>query len=111
MFSDKYNDIVIRKLWFELHDMKVYEHENELWFINDETNICYFRFDEKKHLLTWNLPFFDDFFQFFSLDEVEYESILVLFVQEILEKKIRKCKWMDNTPFKSTVKMIKRRYL
>lgn len=111
MFSDKFNEIVKHKLWSELYDMKVYEYQKELWFINDETNICYFRFEEKKGILLWNLDFFENFFEFFSLDEVEYEQILVLFVQEILEKKIKKCRWMSEHVSKTTVKTIKRRYL
>jgi hypothetical protein len=87
MVNKNLKKIIFKKLYDDLRNVEIIPYENSIWFIDREKKYWYFEF-EKTGNLWWRYTFFNQFFQLFSLERVEYEPILAEWVEEVLNSRV-----------------------
>ena len=85
--NDRLKNIIFKKLYNDLSHVEIIPYEGDIWFI--DRNIKYWYLELKNNgKLWWRSNFFDRFFQAFSLERNNYESLIAEWVEEVLNNKV-----------------------
>jgi hypothetical protein len=85
--NDRLKNIIFKKLYNDLSHVEIIPYEGDIWFI--DRNIKYWYLELKNNgKLWWRSNFFDRFFQAFSLERIDYESLIAEWVEEVLNNKV-----------------------
>lgn len=85
--NPKLKKIIIDKLYMDLSHVEIIQYKGYIWFIDREKKYWYFEF-EKSGILWWRWGFFINFFRLFSLEENEFQPIIIEWVEEVLNHKV-----------------------
>jgi hypothetical protein len=86
--ENRIKQIIFDKLYEDLKHVEIIPYEDSVWFINRENKYWYLRY-RKSGSLWWRFNFFNDFFPVFSMGYNEYEWIIVEWVEEVLNCKVK----------------------
>lgn len=81
--NDKLKKIIFGKLCMNLSKVEIINYGDSIWFIDRANKYWYFEY-EKSGILWWRYDFFEDFFPLFSMEEEEYEPLIIEWVEGIL---------------------------
>ena len=95
--ENRIKQIIFDKLYEDLKHVEIIPYEDSVWFINRENKYWYLRY-RKSGSLWWRFNFFNDFFPVFSMGYNEYEWIIVEWVEEVLNCKVKTPSWFLLTP-------------
>jgi hypothetical protein len=93
--NDKLKKVIFDKLYMNLSDAEIIKHDNSIWFIDRDQKYWYLQYN-KSGKLWWRYDFFNDFFMLFSMEKREYESIIIDWVEEVLNNKVITSDSMEN---------------
>ena len=95
--NDRLKNIIFKKLYNDLSHVEIIPYEGDIWFI--DRNIKYWYLELKNNgKLWWRSNFFDRFFQAFSLERNNYESLIAEWVEEVLNNKVNTTIPLPNPP-------------
>ena len=87
--NKKLKKIIFKKLYEDLSNVQIIQHKNSIWFIDRDKKSWYLEYQNGGKLY-WRFPFFQLFFQLFSMEYNEYEQVIVDWVEEVLNYKVVK---------------------
>ena len=87
VMNKKLKKIIFKKLYEDLSGVEIIQHNGSIWFIDREKSYWYLEY-LKGGTLYWRYPFFNTFFQLFSMQMDEYEEVIVDWVEEVLNCKV-----------------------
>jgi hypothetical protein len=93
--ENRIKQIIFDKLYEDLKHVEIIPYEDSVWFINRENKYWYLRY-RKSGSLWWRFNFFNDFFPVFSMGYNEYEWIIVEWVEEVLNCKVKTPNYFDD---------------
>lgn len=86
--NNKLKQIIFNKLYEDLKHVEIIPYNNSMWFINREEEYWYLECT-KNGVMWWRWEFFDNFFLLFSMEEIEYQSIISEWAELMLKSKIK----------------------
>jgi len=86
--NNRVKQIIFDKLYEDLKHVELISYDNSIWFIDREKKYWYIEY-RKYGALWWRWPFFPDFFALFSMEQIDFEPIIVEWVEEVLNYKIK----------------------
>lgn len=107
--SEGLKRVIKKRLSKELSDAEIiYDDRNEsIWLIDRENKYWYLEL-KKNGDLWWRYQFFTEFFQFFSIEQSEFEPIIAEWVEDLLKRKVVST-WMVLIPRKRMVEDLLKR--
>jgi len=87
VMDKKLKKIIFSKLYNDLSGVEIIQHNNSIWFIDRSKKYWYLEYI-KYGTLYWRYPFFNNFFNLFSMEMNEYEQVIVDWVEEVLNSKV-----------------------
>jgi hypothetical protein len=87
--NDRLKKIIFDKLYMNLSKAEVIERKGNIWFIDREEKYWYLVY-ENSGTLRFRYKFFTDFFHLFSMSPNEFEPIIIEWVEEVLNRKVKK---------------------
>lgn len=87
--DDKLKRIIFRKLYEDLSHVQIIEHFLSVWFIDADKKYWYLEYREDG-ILYWRYSFFVKFFELFSMESEEFQSVISEWVEEVLNCKVVK---------------------
>ena len=85
--NDRFKKVIFKKLYNDLSHVEIIPYEKSIWFVGRNNKYWYLELKYNGHLW-WRLNFFQQFFQAFSLDRIDYEPIIAEWVEEVLNYKV-----------------------
>ena len=86
--NSKLKEIIFKKLYSDLSHVEIILHDTgSIWFIDRGKKYWYLELEKSGHLW-WRYQFFTYFFILFSLERVEYEQIIMEWVEDVLNRKV-----------------------
>ena len=85
--NDRLKKVIFKKLYNDLSHVEIIPYEKSIWFVGRNNKYWYLELKYNGHLW-WRLNFFQQFFQAFSLDRIDYEPIIAEWVEEVLNYKV-----------------------
>ena len=85
--NDRLKKVIFKKLYNDLSHVEIIPYEKSTWFVGRNNKYWYLELKDNGHLW-WRLNFFQQFFQAFSLDRIDYEPIIAEWVEEVLNHKV-----------------------
>ena len=73
--NNRFKQIIFNKLCEDLNNVEIISYNNSMWFIDREKEYWYLEC-AKNGVMWWRWEFFDNFFLLFSMEEIEYQSII-----------------------------------
>ena len=108
--NDRLKNIIFKKLYNDLSHVEIIPYEGDIWFI--DRNIKYWYLELKNNgKLWWRSNFFDRFFQAFSLERNNYESLIAEWVEEVLNNKVNTIDNRFHIPSPSVEEVLNRKVL
>jgi len=108
--NDRLKNIIFKKLYNDLSHVEIIPYEGDIWFI--DRNIKYWYLELKNNgKLWWRSNFFDRFFQAFSLERNNYESLIAEWVEEVLNNKVNTTIPLPNPPTNRVEEVLNRKVL
>ena len=86
--NEKLKKLIFYKLYENLKHVEVIPHENSIWFIDTKQKYWYFEFEINSSLLWWRWSYFENYFDYFSLEHSDAEYVMSRWVEEVLNSKI-----------------------
>jgi len=87
VMDKKLKKIIFSKLYNDLSGVEIIQHNNSIWFIDRSKKYWYLEYQNGGKLY-WRYPFFNTFFQLFSIEMGDYEQVIVDWVEEVLNSKV-----------------------
>ena len=85
--NPRLKQIIFNKLYKDLSHVEIIPHKDSIWFIDRENKYWYLIY-KKNGILYWRWQFFPNFFNLFSLEQIEFEPIISEWVEEVLNCKV-----------------------
>ncbi len=85
--DDRLKKFIFKKLAKDLSHVEIIPYEDSIWFIDRDKKCWYLELENRGHLW-WRWDFFEQFFQAFSLDRIDYKLIIAEWVEEVLNRKV-----------------------
>jgi hypothetical protein len=85
--NQRLRKIIFKKLYEDLKNVEIIPYKDSIWFIDRENEYWYFEY-EKNGNLWWRWLFFNNYFEIFSLEQKEYESVISDWVEEVLNCRV-----------------------
>jgi hypothetical protein len=83
MVSDRLKDIIFKKLYKELSKVEIISYKDSVYFIDRDNKYWYFEY-ENEGKLWWRYDFFKSFFVLFSLESLDFDKVMSVWVEEVL---------------------------
>ena len=88
-------NIIKNKLSEDLSSVSIINYNGSIWFIDPKSKYWYLELYKKTKTLWWRLDFFEDFFILFSMEQREFVSVIIEWVEEVLNGKVASTKRGD----------------
>jgi hypothetical protein len=85
--EEKLKKIIFKKLFEDLSHVQIIEHYDSVWFIDADKKYWYLEY-KKNGMLYWRYSFFVKFFELFSMESEEFQSVISEWVEEVLNCKV-----------------------
>jgi hypothetical protein len=85
--NDRLKKFIFKKLAQDFYHVEVIPYKGSIWFIDRNDKYWYLELENNGHLW-WRYDFFNGFFQAFSLERIDYESLIAEWVEEVLNHKV-----------------------
>ena len=85
--DDRLKRIIFKKLAKDLSHVEVIPYKGSIWFVDRDKKYWYLQLEKDGHLW-WRWDFFEQFFQAFSLERVDYEPLIKEWVEQVLKRKV-----------------------
>jgi len=89
--NDRLKKIIFRKLANDLSHVEVILNNGMIWFIDRDNKYWYLTLRNDGQLW-WRYDFFEQFFRAFSLERNDYEPLIVEWVEQVLNRKVKSTK-------------------
>ena len=85
--NESLKNIIFDKLYEDLSHVEVISYKGSIWFIDREKMYWYLLLD-MNNILGWRYGFFLGFFQLFSMEQNEFEPIIIEWVEKVINRNI-----------------------
>ena len=85
--NDRLKKFIFKKLAQDFYHVEVIPYKGSIWFIDRNDKYWYLELENNGHLW-WRYDFFNRFFQAFSLERIDYESLIAEWVEDVLNHKV-----------------------
>jgi hypothetical protein len=106
--DDRLKRIIFKKLAKDLSYVEIIPYEDSIWFIDRDKKYWYFQFEDNG-TLWWRYDFFEQFFQAFSLERVDYEPLIKEWVEQVLKRKVTTSSAHTPSQLESVEQVLKRK--
>jgi len=103
--NDRLKKVIFKKLYNDLSHVEIIPYEKSTWFVGRNNKYWYLELKDNGHLW-WRLNFFQQFFQAFSLDRIDYEPIIAEWVEEVLNHKVNAAQHSEIRTFHQVEKVL-----
>jgi len=103
--NDRFKKVIFKKLYNDLSHVEIIPYEKSIWFVGRNNKYWYLELKYNGHLW-WRLNFFQQFFQAFSLDRIDYEPIIAEWVEEVLNHKVNAAQHSEIRTFHQVEKVL-----
>jgi len=93
--NPRLKQIIKNKLSEDLSSVSIINYNGSIWFIDPKSKYWYLELYKKTKTLWWRLDFFEDFFILFSMEQREFVSVIIEWVEEVLNGKVASTKRGD----------------